>query len=653
MKRTGPAQLKVLRTLLDADHALVFARRVDGQFTLVTADPPLPPSQPFALTAAAEWPDSGTPVVLSDPDLLRQSPLGAVLASPTGTVLAVADPVLLPATVASDEATELALYMYWQAPKSAPAHVFGQLAATGLALRESLRILQQLADFDRSRARIDALLSALPFGVVLTDEEAGRALLNERAAQLLSLQAGTCDAVTLAAAMHQLLERMSNAEMVRLDARALFATDHAARTDWVWEVLTPTPQTLLVCTAPVVAPRHRGRLWAFYDMTALRDAETGQHRLLRQLERERARVRDLMADTPTMIVLTQGPEHSVVFANASWDRAVGHATGHPALLFVDSLPHMSESPLRHAFDLVVSSGTPWRRERLELIAAAGDRRVYVDLSLQPSRDANGAVTGVLLQAIDVSTQVAVIEQRQQSQRLEAIGRLTGGVAHDFNNLLTVIGGNTDLLLTNLPEGTVAYNDAVEVREAVQRATDLTRQLLGFSRRHVLQRLIIEPDPVVRGVERMLRRIIGADVQLETQLDASGVTILMDPGQLEQILVNLAVNARDAMPGGGILRITTALATDALTDAPMAQHELHLRLTVSDTGTGMDADTLAHASEAFFTTKAADKGTGLGLAMVRDIVAHSGGAFRIDSTLGIGTHVCVALPVVNRTGGAAA
>jgi PAS domain S-box-containing protein len=233
----------------------------------------------------------------------------------------------------------------------------------------------------------------------------------------------------------------------------------------------------------------------------------------------------------------------------------------------------------------------------------------------------------------------VTERRQleahllQSQRLEAVGRLAGGVAHDFNNLLTAISGYSEFLLEALSDAEPLRHDVEEIRRASDRAAALVRQLLAFSRRQLLRPRVVDLNEVISETETMLRRLIGEDVELVTELEPALSPIRADPVQLEQIVVNLAVNARDAMPDGGTLSIRTEAVDGGR----------GVGLTVSDTGIGMDADTIAHAFEPFFTTKEQGKGTGLGLSTVYGIVAQSGGTIEVRSEPGQGATFTVVLP----------
>ncbi|HTP58626.1 MAG TPA: response regulator, partial [Spirochaetia bacterium] len=260
---------------------------------------------------------------------------------------------------------------------------------------------------------------------------------------------------------------------------------------------------------------------------------------------------------------------------------------------------------------------------------------------------------MLVSVFDISARVRAEEALRRSQeelsqarKMEAVGRLAGGVAHDFNNLITVIRGYAELVEESLPETGPGRADIREVKRAAERAADLTAQLLAFSRKQILQPRIVSLNEIVRRMEKMLPRMIGEDIELAILLHPDAGNVKADPGQIEQVIMNLAVNSRDAMPRGGTLSIMTGASGpgDAVGHAEMpAGH--YVTMTMSDTGMGMDAETKARVFEPFFTTKEMGKGTGLGLATVYGIIKQSEGFIYCTSQPGSGTSFQVFLPRV--------
>ncbi len=238
------------------------------------------------------------------------------------------------------------------------------------------------------------------------------------------------------------------------------------------------------------------------------------------------------------------------------------------------------------------------------------------------------------------------EQLRQSQKMEAVGRLAGGIAHDFNNLLTAINGYGELALWHLDGQSLLRRDLEEIRKAGERAASLTSQLLAFSRKQVLQPRLLDLNSLVADTQRMLQRVIGEDIELITQLEPELGTVKADPGQLEQVIMNLAVNARDAMPNGGRLVIRTAnvfLEAGQRVTGPIASCVM---IEASDTGCGMEAEIRSHIFEPFFTTKPKGSGTGLGLSTVYGIVKQSDGHVEVNSEPGKGTTFRIYLPRVD-------
>jgi two-component system, cell cycle sensor histidine kinase and response regulator CckA len=263
-----------------------------------------------------------------------------------------------------------------------------------------------------------------------------------------------------------------------------------------------------------------------------------------------------------------------------------------------------------------------------------------------------AVQAIVVNHRDISDRLAIEqrlrvseEQLRQAQKMEAVGRLAGGVAHDFNNVLTAIFGYSDLLLEEFPLDDPRRADVQEIRRSAERAATLTRQLLAFSRKQVMQPRVLNLNDVISNVQSLLRRLVGEDIEVQLDLRKELIPVVADPGQMEQVLMNLAANARDAMPEGGQLKISTSnVQIESVPfERPGLKSGHYAALTVHDTGTGMPDHVRTHIFEPFFTTKEQGKGTGLGLATVYGIVKQSGGGIYVESGEGQGTTFVIYLP----------
>ena len=376
-------------------------------------------------------------------------------------------------------------------------------------------------------------------------------------------------------------------------------------------------------------------------------AATRHERAERALRDANAQLAAVIQSSP-LAIYTLDPASTVL----TWNRAAEALYGWRAEEVIGRpLPTIADDLEEHAGlrDRVL------RGEALRGVEVTRRRKdgtpVTISLSVAPLHDVAGQVTGMLSLAADVTEMRQLEVQYRQAQKMEAVGRLAGGIAHDFNNLLTAIIGTTALVLEDLGLDARARLDIQEIEKAAKRAAGLTRQLLIFSRQQVLEPRALDLNALVGNLERMLQRLIGEDIELVTKPAAALGAVRADPGQLEQAIVNLVVNARDAMPKGGRLTIETAdveLDRGYVSRHVPTQPGRYVLLAISDTGVGMDGATKARLFEPFFTTKEPGRGTGLGLATVYGIVKQSGGYIWAYSELGHGTTFKIYLPRVAQT-----
>lgn len=395
-----------------------------------------------------------------------------------------------------------------------------------------------------------------------------------------------------------------------------------------------------------------GAVRTISDVTWRRKAEMDRDLLVRELERGRERLQMVLDQMPAGVILAEAPSGRVLLANDRvnllWSKP--WEAGETIFNLVESIrsfrpdgrPYRpGEWPLERSID----TGETVTNEEIEIVGE-DRRRVWVLASSTPVRDRNGFVVAGILTLQDITGRKQLEEQFRQAQKMEAIGRLAGGVAHDFNNLLTIIGGYGQMLLdTTNPEDPI-HKDLEAIMEAANRAGALTRQLLTVSRRQVVQPKTFELNRLITRTNRMLKRVIGEDVELVHALESERGRIKADPGQIEQVLLNLAINARDAMPTGGRLTIETAdieIGQDTIVAGQTLKAGKYVLLAVSDTGTGMTPEVMKHVFEPFFTTKPRGKGTGLGLSTVYGIVTQTGGVIAVDSEAGRGTAIRIYLP----------
>ncbi|HET9003929.1 MAG TPA: ATP-binding protein [Gemmatimonadaceae bacterium] len=369
-------------------------------------------------------------------------------------------------------------------------------------------------------------------------------------------------------------------------------------------------------------------------------------------ERERGRVllaqsekryRALIDLLPDPLVVHRGGK--VLFANATAARTFGVASPSAMIgLRLADLADTSSQALvsRRVERLDSGEALEVAEHRFRRLDGSGR---HIDLEASSTPIPYGDGEAALTVARDITERKRLEDELRHAQRMESVGRLAGGVAHDFNNLLTIIISYGQLLLAELQPGAIAREYAQETLEAAARAAALTRQLLTFSRKQVLQPKPVQLNAVVEATEKLLRRLLGPDVAITVTLGADTGVVVADPTQLDQVLVNLAVNARDAMPNGGSLEIETARVDAAPGDArwPTLAPGRYAMLAVRDTGSGMDEAVRARIFDPFFTTKEASRGTGLGLATVYGIVTQAGGSIFVETAVGAGTRFVVLFP----------
>jgi PAS domain S-box-containing protein len=392
-----------------------------------------------------------------------------------------------------------------------------------------------------------------------------------------------------------------------------------------------------------LVPDSGGRIVAFLrDVTARNQAA--------QAQRDGEALLRALTDSLPDPVFLKDRESRWLLANPATLRAVGkrleEVLGKPDReIYAD--PRVGEALMETDRKVMASGET---RVVEELIATPQGPRTFLSTKA-PYRDADGKIVGLVGHAHDITDQLRLRAQVEQSRKLESIGRLAGGVAHDFNNLLSVILTYSSAMRQELAEGLPPRaEDLDEIHVAAERARDLTRQLLAVARKQVIAPVPLDLNAVVRGSEKLLRRVVGENVTLEVRLAAAPWTIRCDPGQLEQVLVNLTLNARDAMPRGGQLTVETLNEEAAPADGgrdPSHPAGQWVILRVHDEGAGMSPEVMAHLFEPFFTTKEMGRGTGLGLATVHGIVTQSGGHLRVESEPGLGTTFEACFPRVEQ------
>jgi PAS domain S-box-containing protein len=366
-----------------------------------------------------------------------------------------------------------------------------------------------------------------------------------------------------------------------------------------------------------------------------------------EVERAQARYRSLIDNAVIGAYRSGGASGRFTFVNQALVSMLGYDSAEE-LLAVDPARDVFADP--HALERLAEGGRDGKIEGTEVEWRRKDGRP-VHMRLWGRIVSHAETPFGLEMFVENMSEIRLLQRSlEQAQKMEAVGRLAGGIAHDFNNLLVAILGYADVLRGSVTGDDRRVRCVEEIQRAGERAAGLTRQLLAFSRRQVLDRTVVDLNAVVRDVETMLSRLIGEDVVLRTSLQPGLAGVVADRGQVEQVLLNLAVNARDAMPRGGDLlietRVVTLTETTSAVPRPLPPGR-YVRLTVSDTGEGMDEEVKSHLFEPFYTTKEKGKGTGLGLSMVYGIVTQSDGALTLVSEPGVGTRFDLWFPPTDR------
>ncbi len=517
---------------------------------------------------------------------------------------------------------------------------FVQIARAIDQMAESLRQRetehrQTLQSLRESEGLFRALSAHSPLGVFMTDTEGHVTYLNARSRQIFG--------ITLMESMGEGWAKRVHAD----DRQRVLSTWFSFVTEGgdyhlEYRVQSSPDQTHWVETQAAPMRTEDGKLIGYVGtVTDVTERKQAEEALRQSEERNRS-----IVETARDAIFTISPDGVFTSLNPAFETITGWSQTEWIGKPFGPLVHRDDFPLAMEMFARVMNGE--KPPTFELrVRAKNDQRVTVELTVTPQMQ-DGKVLGVFGIARDTTERKQLEEQLRQAQKMEAVGRLAGGVAHDFNNVLTAITGYSELLLRRLPEDDPHRRSVEEIHKAGNRAASLTRQLLTFSRKQVVQPKVLDLDSVVGDIEKMLRRLIGEDIELQTALRAEGGRVKADPGQIEQVIMNLVVNARDAMPAGGKLAIETANVT---LDQEYARRHTdvapgdYVLLAVRDTGTGMTEQIKAHIFEPFFTTKGQGKGTGLGLATCFAIVKQSGGHIVVDTELGKGSAFKIYLPRV--------
>jgi PAS domain S-box-containing protein len=515
---------------------------------------------------------------------------------------------------------------------SLPLRVGGEARGRVTSYRDVTERAHRDAELRHTMAMLEATFEATADGVLAVDAQGRPLRYNRRFLEVWGIPpsvAGNGDGVAM---LHHAVSHLRGLDLERDAWLRLAADPHAS--EFTTLELGDGRVVERYSIPLAVGGGHVGRVFSFRDVTERARGEASRALLATAVEQ-----------AGEAVVITDR-DGAIEYVNPTFERMSGHRLEDVR----GQTPRVLRSE-RHDVDTyralwaTISSGATWSGR---LVNRRADGTLFeVDEVIAPVRTADGTIGSYVGILRDVTREHQLEEEVRQAQKMEAVGRLAGGIAHDFNNLLTAMIGYAEIIDAELDGKGPIAEDVREIRRAADRAANLTRQLLAFSRRQVLQPRVLDLNEVLANMEKMLRRLIPESVVVRTSLHASLRPIKADPGQVEQVVLNLALNARDAIADAG--RLTLATENVSLERTTLIGHDAmppgeYVRLSVTDDGHGMDAATLARVFEPFFTTKGVGKGTGLGLATVYGIVRQSGGAIQVESRLGAGTTFQLFFPV---------
>ena len=488
-----------------------------------------------------------------------------------------------------------------------------------------------------SEARFRRIADSAPLPMWVTRLDRSRDFVNQAYVDMLGVDAEEARRIKWMERVHP-----DDRAKVIADTLAGEASGDAFTTEARFEVRPGAWRWMRAVSQPRFGPGGElvGYIGASTDVTLAKESELELRRMVEdrtaKLQASEARVRAIF-DTVLEVIVLLDPDGTILEinrVNTPW-RADNPATSIGGKMwdaptmqaYPQHIPAMKQAVASAAAGASFNAEFKMEREGVPIF--------YLDYSIQPIRDEAGTIIYLLAEARDITELKGAQEQLRQSQKMEALGQLTGGIAHDFNNLLTVVVGGLDLIARQVTDERLKRY-AANALTAAERGARLTAQLLAFSR---VQRLEVKPTlvaPLIEAMRPLLRNVLGPEIVKKFLLDEALMPVMADPTQLELAVLNLAINARDAMPDGGILSFATT-PVRVTGDAELDDGD-YIELSVSDTGTGMPPDVLARAFDPFFTTKEVGKGTGLGLSMVYGVARQSGGTARIDSEVGAGTTI---------------